>query len=88
MLSSNILHAQAPAPDAASYAQQHYTKQEVYVTMRDGVKLFTAIYTPKDAGAGKKYPIVMQRTCYSVAPYGPARPLRNDDEAGLHLCVS
>ncbi|UOQ67121.1 CocE/NonD family hydrolase [Hymenobacter volaticus] len=60
-----------------NYAQQHYTKKEVYVTMRDGIKLFTAIYTPKDAAPGKKYPIMMQRTCYSVAPYGvdkyPAR---------------
>lgn len=64
---SNSLLAQTPAP---AYARQHYTKQEVYVTMRDGVKLFTAIYTPKNAGSGRKYPIVMQRTCYSVAPYG------------------
>ncbi|MGI4883407.1 MAG: CocE/NonD family hydrolase [Janthinobacterium lividum] len=63
----------AQAPPAAAYAQAHYTKQEVYVAMRDGTQLFTAIYTPKDAGAGKKYPIMMQRTCYSVAPYGPAK---------------
>ncbi|WP_158827126.1 CocE/NonD family hydrolase [Mucilaginibacter lacusdianchii] len=61
----------------SNYAKEHYTKKEVYITMRDGVKLFTAIYTPKDAAAGKKYPMIMQRTCYSVAPYGegnyPAR---------------
>lgn len=63
----------AQAPPTATYAQAHYTKQEVYVAMRDGTQLFTAIYTPKDAGAGKKYPILMQRTCYSVAPYGPAK---------------
>ncbi|QQL48709.1 CocE/NonD family hydrolase [Mucilaginibacter ginkgonis] len=62
---------------ADSYAKEHYTKKEVYITMRDGVKLFTAIYTPKDASKIKKYPVIMQRTCYSVAPYGedkiPAR---------------
>ena len=35
--------------------------------MRDGVKLFTSVYVPKDAGA--KYPILLTRTPYSVAPY-------------------
>lgn len=51
-------------------SKEAYTKKEVYITMRDGVKLFTAIYTPKDCSKDKKYPILMQRTCYSVAPYG------------------
>ena len=36
--------------------------------MRDGIKLFTAIYTPKDLS--KKYPILLKRTPYTVAPYG------------------
>ena len=36
--------------------------------MRDGVKLFTSIHVPK--GKSKTYPILMQRTCYSVRPYG------------------
>jgi len=36
--------------------------------MRDGVKLFTAIYIPKDSS--QKYPILMERTPYSCAPYG------------------
>ncbi len=49
--------------------QEHYTKQEVYITMRDGVRLFTAIYSPKDTT--KNYPILLQRTPYSVYPYGP-----------------
>lgn len=49
-----------------------YDKKEVYIEMRDGTKLFTAIYTPKDISKDKKYPILMQRTCYSVAPYGEA----------------
>ncbi|NHA05208.1 CocE/NonD family hydrolase [Mucilaginibacter sp. HC2] len=61
----------------SDYVKEHFTKKEVYITMRDGIKLFTAIYTPKDASAKNKYPIMMQRTCYSVAPYGedkyPAR---------------
>lgn len=48
----------------------NYDKKEVYIPMRDGTKLFTAIYTPKDISSSKKYPILMQRTCYSIAPYG------------------
>src|SRR5690349_14887144 len=39
--------------------------------MRDGVNLFTIVYVPKDASPTHTYPIVLQRTCYSVAPYGP-----------------
>ena len=48
---------------------ENYTKKEVHVKMRDGVSLYTAIYTPKDHS--KKYPMIMQRTPYSCAPYGP-----------------
>ena len=54
----------------SNYVKENYTKTDTYITMRDGVKLFTSIYTPKDASANKKYPMMMQRTCYSVAPYG------------------
>ena len=36
--------------------------------MRDGIKLFTAVYTPKDMS--EKHPILMNRTPYSCAPYG------------------
>jgi putative CocE/NonD family hydrolase len=36
--------------------------------MRDGKRLFTVVYQPKDES--KTYPIIMQRTPYSVAPYG------------------
>ncbi len=46
----------------------NYTKQEVEITMRDGIKLHTTIYSPKDTS--KKYPIIMQRTPYSSQPYG------------------
>jgi putative CocE/NonD family hydrolase len=50
------------------YVRENYTKREVYIHMRDGVKLFTAIYTPKDAS--QKYPILLMRTPYSCSPYG------------------
>ena len=48
--------------------KQHYTKKEVMIKMRDGVKLFTSIYEPKDKS--KKHPILMNRTPYSCSPYG------------------
>lgn len=41
------------------------------ITMRDGVKLFTSIYSSKDST--KPAPILMMRTPYSVTPYGPKR---------------
>jgi putative CocE/NonD family hydrolase len=52
----------------ASYIQLHYAKQEHMVPMRDGVKLFTAVYVPKDRT--KTYPILMKRTPYASGPYG------------------
>src|SRR5262245_21951349 len=51
-----------------SYIRLHYTKQEHLIPMRDGVKLFTSIYIPQDTS--RKYPLLMKRTPYSVAPYG------------------
>lgn len=53
-----------------TFVKENFTKKEVYIPMRDGVKLFTSIYIPKDISRTKKYPFIMQRTCYSVAPYG------------------
>ncbi len=47
----------------------HYSKREVSIPMRDGVKLFTSIYLPKDTA--RAYAILLTRTPYSVAPYGP-----------------
>lgn len=52
----------------STFVYQNYDKQEVYIPMRDGTKLFTAIYTPKDTD--EKYPIIMYRTPYSIKPYG------------------
>ena len=60
-----------PAAEArANYIRSHYDKREVQVPMRDGVKLFTVVYTPKDASPTHRYPILMQRTPYSAGPYG------------------
>ena len=54
-----------------TYVQDNYDKQEVAIEMRDGIKLHTTIYTPKDKS--KEYPILMQRTPYSSRPYGEGK---------------
>jgi len=46
----------------------NYSKKELTITMRDGVKLFTNLYIPKDKAT--QHPILMTRTPYSCAPYG------------------
>lgn len=48
--------------------KEHYTKYEYRIPMRDGVKLFTSVYVPKDTS--RSYPFLIDRTPYSVAPYG------------------
>lgn len=53
--------------------RQQYVKHEHRIPMRDGVRLTTAVYTPRDASAEKRYPILMERTCYSIRPYGEDR---------------
>ena len=57
-----------PNTSDAEYVKANYQKYEYQVPMRDGKKLFTSVYVPKDQS--KKYPIMMDRTPYSVAPYG------------------
>ena len=54
--------------ELADYIKNNYTKREVSIPMRDGIKLFTSVYEPKDKS--RKYPIMFDRTPYSVAPYG------------------
>ena len=60
----------AQTKPANTFVKDHFVKKEVYIPMRDGTKLFTSIYIPKDISKKQKYPFLMQRTCYSVAPYG------------------
>jgi putative CocE/NonD family hydrolase len=59
--------AETTAPEAV---RARYTKYEYRIPMRDGAKLFTSVYVPKDAGRDRRYPILMTRTPYGVAPYG------------------
>jgi len=56
-------------PEAPEYdVKEHYTKYEYRIPMRDGVHLFTSVYVPKDAS--RAYPFLINRTPYSVGPYG------------------
>jgi uncharacterized protein len=72
LFGSAALFAQAPA-DAARKAQlaytiAHYTKYDYRIPMRDGIKLFTSVYVPKESS--QPYPIMLMRTPYSIGPYG------------------
>src|SRR5437016_4983940 len=60
-----------PALAALAGVRENYSKFEYRIPMRDGVKLFTSVYVPKDVFTeAKTYPIMLQRTGYNVAPYG------------------
>jgi hypothetical protein len=55
--------------EAPYVLKDHYQKQEVMIPMRDGVRLFTVIYSPRDTS--KRYPFLVTRDAYGVQPYGP-----------------
>jgi putative CocE/NonD family hydrolase len=78
LLVASPLVAQTPPDPAAQdreFVLANYTKSEYRVPMRDGVKLFTVVYVPKDAS--KTYPMMLLRTPYGVGPYGvDASPTR------------
>ncbi|WP_321518543.1 CocE/NonD family hydrolase [uncultured Bacteroides sp.] len=50
------------------WVKENYTKREVMIPMRDGTKLFTAIYEP--VSKSEKHPVLMFRTPYGTQPYG------------------
>ena len=52
----------------SAWIRENYTKREIYIPMRDGIRLFTSVYEPKDKS--EKHPILMNRTPYSCSPYG------------------
>jgi len=59
----------AAAPGSPEVLKQLYDKKEVYITMRDGVRLFTSVYAPKNNKV--KHPILLNRTPYNIEPGGP-----------------
>ncbi|MDX2198281.1 MAG: CocE/NonD family hydrolase [Phycisphaerae bacterium] len=76
--------ASQPAADHARLVAERFDKREVRIPMRDGVKLFTTIFIPKNAT--RPLPILLKRTPYGCRPYGDAKfpdflgpsPLFND----------
>src|SRR5690242_19304589 len=72
---SFFCHASAQQAQSArdEAVRSHYTKYEFRIPMRDGKRLFTAVYVPKSTAFPDDpgpYPFLMDRTPYSVAPYG------------------
>lgn len=66
-LSCSKIDTENTAYEDSLYVVENYNKYEYQIPMRDGVKLFTSVYVPKD---GDKYPIMLNRTPYNVRPYG------------------
>src|SRR5262245_50284056 len=76
-LPAALLLAAGPYPGARASAQKgdnlpryirdNYTRHDYRIPMRDGARLYTVVYAPRDAS--RKYPLLMRRTPYSVAPY-------------------
>ncbi|HYW43959.1 MAG TPA: CocE/NonD family hydrolase [Bryobacteraceae bacterium] len=67
LLTASLI-ASACFAQGLDYIRTHYTKYEYRIAMRDGKKLFTSVYAPKDTLL--KYPIMLDRTPYNVGPYG------------------
>jgi len=63
-ITSSALYAQN---QDSIYVRQYYDKFEYQVTMRDGIKLFTVVYVPKDKS--KAYPVLLNRTPYNASSY-------------------
>lgn len=67
-LASALVLPTSAAAEEGDYVKANYTKFEYLIPMRDGVRLFTAVYVPKDRT--RLHPIMLNRTPYGVAPYG------------------
>lgn len=66
--SCTVRHNPGTEGELGDFIRANYDKEEVLIPMRDGVNLFTAIYTPKNRN--RSYPFLMKRTPYTVSPYG------------------
>lgn len=69
ILKFTVSIAQQSPTQPAYDTKKFYTKTEQRITMRDGKKLYTVIYAPKDQS--RKYAILFNRTPYGVGPYEP-----------------
>jgi putative CocE/NonD family hydrolase len=69
-LAASQVRAAEDKPEELStkWLAEHYTKYEHRIPMRDGVRLFTRVFVPKDDST--PWPIVLTRTPYALKPYG------------------
>lgn len=72
---SCVASTSSASAQGLEYVKANYTKFEYSIPMRDGKRLFTSVYLPKDQS--QKYPILLTRTPYSCKPYGVDQ-YRND----------
>ncbi len=68
LLAASVVAAAGARGQGLEHVKAHYTKYEYRIPMRDGIRLFTAVYVPKDDS--QRWPILLDRTPYSVGPYG------------------
>jgi putative CocE/NonD family hydrolase len=68
LLALAIAYTLTTQAQKTNYVRENYIKIDTTITMRDGIRLYTSIYVPRDSS--QKYPILMQRTPYSSWPYG------------------
>jgi len=68
ILGAGLLSSRDAAAQGLEQVKASYTKYEYRIPMRDGKRLFTAVYAPKDQS--RRYPILLTRTPYGVQPYG------------------
>ena len=75
----------------AAWLAENYTKHEHRIPMRDGVKLFTRVFVPKDESTN--FPVLLTRNLYALQPYGAdlysaradrLRPWRRTDSSSRH----
>ena len=52
-----LIYSTSLAAQDSTWIKDHYYKSERYITMRDGVRLFTSMYIPKDSS--EKHPILL-----------------------------
>lgn len=75
-LCAALLFAAFYAPAQQRYdVKAHYQKAEYDVPMRDGVKLHTTVYTPRNST--ERLPFLLMRTPYGTGPYGADAYRRN-----------
>jgi len=58
-------------PNEAAWMRMNYVKEEYYIPMRDGTRLFTSVLRPRNGT--RDNPILLMRTPYSCAPYGEGK---------------